>query len=130
MDRTTLTDEQWATIWAFLVTHPRVYVGQPADCRRFLEAVLWVLRSGAQWRLLPPALGRWNSVFKRFARWSERGVWADLHRHVAADPDFQDVLFDSTIVRAHAARAGAKKAALRPKPWAARAGASAPKFMP
>ena len=130
MDRTTLTDEQWATIRAFLAAHPRVYVGRPADCRRFLNAVLWILRSGAQWRLLPAELGPWNSVFKRFARWSERGVWADLQRHVAADPDLQEVLIDSTVVRAHACAAGAKKVTPRAKPWAARAAASAPRSMP
>ena len=130
MDRTKLTEAQWATIWAFLVAHPRVYVGRPETCRRFLEAVLWVLRSGAQWRLLPAELGHWNSVFKRFSRWSERGVWADLHRHVAADPDLQEVLLDSTVVRAHACAAGAKKAARRPRPWGARAGVSAPRFTP
>jgi transposase len=106
MDRTVLTDEQWATIWAFLAAHPRVYVGRPEACRRFLNAVLWVLRSGAQWRFLPAQFGRWNSVFKRFARWSERGVWADLHRHVIVDPDWQEVFLDSTIVRAHACAAG------------------------
>jgi transposase len=82
-----LTEAQWATIGAFLAVHPRVYVGQPEECRRFLNAVLWVLRSGAQWRWLPPELGRWNSVFKRFARWSERGIWTELHRPVAHDPD-------------------------------------------
>jgi transposase len=130
MDRVTLTDEQWATIWAFLVAHPRVYVGQPEDCRRFLNAVVWVLRSGAQWRFLPAELGRWNSVFKRFARWGERGVWTDLHCHVAADPDLQEVFLDSTVVRAHACAAGAKKAPRRRKPWDAPAAASAPRFMP
>lgn len=108
MDRTKLTDAQWATIWAFLVLHPRVTVGRPETCRRFLEAVLWILRSGAQWRLLPAELGKWNSVFKRFSRWSAHGVWEELHRHVAADPDWQEVLFDSTVVRAHACAAGAE----------------------
>ena len=109
MNRVVLTDEQWVTISAFLAAHPRVYVGRPEACWRFLNAVLWVLRSGAQWRLLPVELGRWNSVFKRFSRWSERGVWTDLHRQVADDPDLQEVFLDSTIVRAHACAAGQKK---------------------
>jgi len=68
MNRVVLTDEQWVTIWTFLAAHPRVYVGRPEACRRFLNAVLWVLRSGAQWRLLPVELGRWNSVLNRFSR--------------------------------------------------------------
>ena len=109
MNRVVLTDEQWVTIGAFLTAHPRVYVGPPELCRRFLNAVLWVLRSGAQWRLLPAEWGHWNSVFKRFARWAERGVWTDLHQHVAHDPDLQEVFLDSTVVRAHACAAGAKK---------------------
>lgn len=43
MNRTVLTDEQWQTIWTFLISHPRLYVGPPDTCRRFLNAVLWVL---------------------------------------------------------------------------------------
>jgi transposase len=130
MNRAVLTDEQWATLWACLARHPRVYVGRPEACRRFLDAVLWVLRSGAQWRFLPAELGRWNSVFKRFARWGERGVWTDLHRHVAQDPDWQEVFLDSTIVRAHACAAGQKKAPRWRKPWGAPAAASAPRCTP
>lgn len=68
MNRTVLTDEQWVTMWAFLAAHPRVYVGQPEACRRFLNAVLWVLRSGAQGRLLPAEWGRWNRVYSSASR--------------------------------------------------------------
>jgi transposase len=107
MNRAVLTDEQWSLILPFLMAHSRVYVGAQAACRRFLEAVLWILRSGAQWRFLPRDLGAWNTIFKRFARWCQRGVWADLQAHVAAAPDLQEVLIDSTIVRAHACAAGA-----------------------
>ena len=114
------------TIWTFLVSHPQVSVGRPEACRRFLNAVLWVLRSGAQWRLLPTELGHWNSVFKRFSRWGEYGVWADWHRHVAHDPGLQEVFLDRTIVRAHAGAAGQPKAPRWRKPWGAPAAASAP----
>ena len=70
-----LSDEQWKRIWAFLQQQPHIYVRQEAQTRRFVEAVLWLTRSGSQWRLLPAAYGHWNSIYKRFARWQQRGVW-------------------------------------------------------
>jgi acetolactate synthase small subunit len=109
MNRVVLTDAQGVTIWTLLVAHPRVYVGRPEACRRFLNAVLWGLRRGAPGRLLPVEWGRWHSVFQRFSRWAERGVGTDWHRQVAHDPDWQEVFLDSTIVRAHACAAGQKK---------------------
>ena len=104
-----LTDEQWQVILQFLRQHPKVSVGRQRDCRCFVEAVLWILRSGSQWRLLPLEKGRWNSVFKRFSRWSENGVWADLFSYVSQDADLQHIMIGTTVVRAHACAAGMPK---------------------
>jgi transposase len=104
-----LTDEQWQKILPVLKTFPQIRLGAGRDVRRFLEAVLWVDRSGAQWRLLPRKYGRWNSVYKRFARWSELKVFEKLFEHFSQDRDLEHLLIDSTIVRAHACAAGAQK---------------------
>jgi transposase len=74
METVKLRNDQWRKIRGFLYESPHVYVGHERQCRRFIEAILWMMRSGAQWRLLPKRYGNWNSVYKRFDRWSEQGV--------------------------------------------------------
>jgi transposase len=104
-----LTGEQWQKILPVLKTYPQIRLGAGRDCRRFLGAVLWVTRSGAQWRLLPRKYGRWNSVYKRFSRWSDLKVFEKLFEHLSQDRDMEHLLIDSTVVRAHACAAGAQK---------------------
>jgi transposase len=124
-----LRHDQWRKILRFLRSCPEVYVGNQGECRRFVEAVLWMARSGAQWRLLPETYGHWNTVYKRFARWCEKGIWERMHQHFAHDPDLESLILDSTIVRAHSCAAGApqKRGARKPRPWAAAGAGSAPK---
>jgi transposase len=109
MTNVRLQDDQWTKIRDFLKDDPNAYVGNEAECRRFVEAIIWIDRSGAQWRLLPGEYGNWNTIYKRFARWCDKGVWERMLEHFADDPDMENGMVDSTIVRAHACAAGAQK---------------------
>ena len=104
------------------------------DNRLFVDAVLWVAKTGAPWRDLPERFGKWNTAWKRFDRWAKRGVWAKLFEALQ-DPDLEWLILDSTIVRAHQHAAGAKKGrtalAARPsRPSGAAAAASPPRSTP
>lgn len=70
-----LRDDQWVRIEPFLHGKEGDRGRTGADNRLFVEAVLWMARTGAPWRDLPPAFGPWNSVFRRFSRWADKGVW-------------------------------------------------------
>ena len=127
MAATFFSAAQFERLYVLLRQERKIHTRQREAIRRFLEASYWVCRSGAQWRFLPAAYGGWNSVYKRFARWDDLGVWARLFAAVADDPDLQSVMIDATVVRAHACAAGAprKTAGRRPRPSGARAAASA-----
>jgi transposase len=82
--------------------------GVTADNRLFIDAVLWIAKTGAPWRDLPERFGNWNSVWRRFDRWASKGVWERVFRELQ-DPDLEWLMIDSTVIRAHQHAAGAKK---------------------
>jgi transposase len=111
--RRELTDAQWLRI-EWLCAGKAGDKGRHGDDNRlFVDAVLWIARAGAPWRDLPPAFGGWNSVFRRFRRWAKTGVWERIFNALMEDPDFEYLIIDSTIVRAHQHAAGAKKGGAR-----------------
>ncbi len=106
--RFVLSDRMWSLIAPFLP-------GKASDCgvtasdnRLFLEAVLWRVRVGGPWRDLLCGFGEWNSVFRRFRRWAQSGVFDRIFEAVSGDPDFEYVLIDGTIISAHQKASGAK----------------------
>jgi transposase len=96
-----LTPAQWARICDLLPGKP----GDPGRCGKdnqlFVNAVLWVLRSGAHWHDLPERYGKYKTAHKRFTRWAKAGVWEKVFEHLIKDPDNDYVALDSSLVRAH-----------------------------
>lgn len=115
LDRGDLRDEEWVVIAGLLPTE-RGRRSRPAhDNRRFLNGMLHVLRIGCPWRDMHERYGKWNSVYVRFRRWAEQGVWdailATLVEFGLTD-DWQHMI-DSTTVRGHVSAAGAKGGLIR-----------------
>lgn len=111
-ERLVLDDEAWSRIAPHIIGDERSRGTSGRDNRMFVEGVLWIVRTGAPWRDLPEVFGEWNSVFRRFSRWSKKGIWDRIFAAMSDDPDFEYLIVDSTIVRAHQHAAGAKKGGL------------------
>jgi len=108
MERHRLTDAQWERIAALVPGKPGDPGRHGEDNRLFVEAVLWLGRTGAPWRDLPAEFGNWNSTFRRFRRWAKNGVWSHILETVIEDPDLEHLIVDATIIRAHQHAAGGK----------------------
>ena len=83
--------------------------GPRTDNRRFLNALLWMARSGGRWRDLPERLGDYETVKRRYYRWIEMGVLDEILAALAREADLEWLMIDSTIVRAHQHAAGARR---------------------
>ena len=96
-----LTAGQWRRIQGILPGK----AGDPGrtgeDNLRFVNGVLWVLRSGAHWHDLPERYGKWKTLHKRFTRWAKAGVWERVFDYLIDDPDNDYVSLDSSLVGAH-----------------------------
>ena len=119
LERFVLTDRIWSIIAPLLPGKASDRGVTAKDNRLFLEAVLWRVRVGGPWRDLPPGFGNWNSIFRRFRRWAEDGVFDRIFEAVSDEPDFEYVLIDGTIVSVHQKASGAK-GGLKIRPSAAR----------
>ena len=84
-------------------------VGRPAfDNRTFINAVFWILRTGAAWRDLPPDYGDWKNTHRRFCRWRDAGIWESLLEEIMGEPDYEWLMIDASHCKVHPHAAGAR----------------------
>lgn len=108
MERFVLTDTQWAKMEPHCLGKHSDPGRSGKDNRLFIEAVLWIARTGSPWRDLPAHFGRWNSVYVRFRDWVAADVFKRLFDAVADEPDMEYAMVDATIVKVHRHGQGAK----------------------
>ena len=124
-----ITDRAWQLLEPHLPGRAGSWGGKAQDNRRFLNAVIWILRTGAPWRDLPPDYGDWKNTHRRFCRWRDKGLWEKLLEKLSVDPDFEWLMIDASHIKVHPDGTGARggnqdmgytKGGLTPKyiwPW-------------
>jgi len=99
-------------VWELLKPHLPGQAGQwgrvAKDNRNFINAVFWILRTGAPWRDLPPDYGKWSTIHWRFSRWSGNGTWERLLKLLANEPDYECLMIDASHIKVHPHASGAK----------------------
>ncbi len=107
LHRHDISDEQWAKIEFLLPGRPHTWGGVAKDNRKFINAVCWIMRTGAPWRDLPPEYGGWKNTHRRFCRWRDAGVWERIMEACIDDPDMEWLMVDASHAKAHQHAAGA-----------------------
>lgn len=131
MVRGLMSDTEWAFFEPFVVASGSRSGRPPRDHRLILDGILWIARTGTQWRDLHEHFGKWSTVYRQFRRWTLSGVWEAMLEALAdsrAKPDSVQMI-DSTIVRDHHLAAGAK-GGLKKRILAVQKVVSRPKFIP
>ena len=94
-----ISDAAWSLLEPRLPGRKGVWGGVAHDNRRFINAVCWILRTGAPWRDLPPAYGDWKNTHRRFCRWRDSGAWEALLEPLIIDPDYEWLMIDAATSR-------------------------------
>jgi transposase len=105
MRRHELSDAQWNQIEPLIHRYGR---RSKRGDRSFINAVVYVLKTGTPWRDLPERFGNWKTVYNRFSNWSKSGHFERIFKALQIDLDDTANLADGTISRAHQDAAGGK----------------------
>ena len=103
-----ISDRVWQLLEWHLPGRRGVWGGVAKDNRRFINAVFWILRTGAPWRDLPPEYGDWKNTHRRFCRWRDKGIWELLLEQLIDEPDLEWLMIDASHIKVHPHASGAK----------------------
>jgi transposase len=104
-----MTDEQWDRIKDMVPPERSGGKDRPAkDNRMMINAIIWILKTGAPWRDLPERYGSWNSVYSRYSRRTKRGIWGKIFFELSKDQDNEEYMMDGSYVRVHQHGSGGK----------------------
>lgn len=103
-----LSDRVWELLEPHLPGREGSWGGRAKDNRTFINAVFWILRTGAPWRDLPPDYGCWSNTHRRFIRWRNKGIWEKLLEKLVDSPDFEWLMIDGSHTKVHPDASGAK----------------------
>jgi len=106
--RKELTNKQWDRIKSFFPDRTGQKGRPPKSHRMMINAILWILRTGAPWRDLSPKYGSWKSVYTRFSRWSKSGLWEEIFIHISKKSNSEYNMIDSTVIKVHQHASGAR----------------------
>lgn len=106
MPRTMLTDKSWSKLKLVMQKTGRIY--NKFDHRNTLEGILYRMRTGLPWRDLPSEFGHWNSIFRRFNLWSQKGILNRIFKALSHITDSEWLFIDGSVVRAHQHSSGAR----------------------
>ena len=96
-----ISDRVWELLEPHLLGRKGTWGGNARNNRQFINAVIWILRTGAPWRDLPPDLGGWKNTHRRFSRWRDKGVWEKLVEILKGDPDYEWLMIDASHIKVH-----------------------------
>ena len=94
-----ISDAVWRKLEPHLPGRDGSWGGRAHDNRRFIDAVFWIMRTGAPWRDLPPDFGGWSNTHRRFIRWRDNGVWERLLEILIDEPDFEWLMIDASHLK-------------------------------
>ena len=103
-----ISDRVWELLEPHLLGRKGTCGGNARDNRQFINAVFWILRTGAPWRDLPPDYGDWKNTHRRFCRWRDKGVWEGLLEKLVDEADFEWLMIDASHIKVHPHAAGAR----------------------
>ncbi len=99
--RRDISDKAWALIEPYTIGNKGTWGGNAKDTRLFINAVFWILRTGAPWCDLPPDYCNWNTVQRRFCRWRDKGIGETILEAIVDGPDFEWLMIDASHVKVH-----------------------------